>query len=188
MVAQAQDTHTPAVPIVPISISGEAPPRRALTPQERGRLGGQATFARYGREHYAAIGRVGFQHALDAGWGEYLLVKLAPTYRAKFGKEPTLGRNKAGDKARADARAATPTLGRCAWLDCTAQATQRHHVDGWTVSPDTCGLCDAHHTQLERAYRAALKRHRPFNRTQEPPTKRAIAIAAGVGLDGAIPF
>ena len=107
---------------------------------------------------------------------------------AKFGKEPTLGRNKAGDKARADARAATPTLGRCAWLDCTAQATQRHHVDGWTVSPDTCGLCDAHHTQLERAYRAALKRHRPFNRTQEPPTKRAIAIAAGVGLDGAIPF
>ena len=185
MVAQAQDTHTPAVPI---PAPGEPFPRRALTAQERGRLGGQATFARYGRDHYSRIGAVGFQHALDAGWGEYLLVKLAPTYHAKFGHDPVLGRNKAGDKARADARKATPTLGVCAWLDCTAPATQRHHVDGWKVSPDTCGLCDRHHIQLERAYRNALTRHRPVARTLEPPTKRAIAIAAGVGLDGAIPF
>ena len=44
MVAQAQDTYTPAIPA-----SGETP--RALTPQERGRLGGQATFTRYGRAH-----------------------------------------------------------------------------------------------------------------------------------------
>jgi len=185
MVAQAQDTHTPTVPI---PAPGAAPPPRALTPQERGRLGGQATFARYGRAHYSRIGAVGFQHALDAGWGEYLLVKLAPSYRAKFGRDPVLGRNKAGDKARAEARTATPTLGRCAWLGCTTQATQRHHVDGWKVSPDTCGLCDAHHAALERAYRDALKRHRPFARTQEPPTKRAIAIGAGIGLDDAIPF
>ena len=61
-------------------------------------------------------------------------------------------------------------------------------MDGWTVSADTCGLCDAHHAELERAYRAALKRHRPFAHTQEPPTKRAVAIGAGVGLGDAIPF
>jgi len=104
MVAQAQDTYTPAIPA-----PGGTP--RALTPQERGRLGGQATFARYGRDHYAAIGRVGFARAIEAGWGEYLLEKLAPSYRAKFGRDPVLGRNKAGDKARAEARKATPTLG-----------------------------------------------------------------------------
>ena len=185
MLAQAQDTHTLAVPR---PAPGETPPRRALTPQERGRLGGQATLARYGRAHYSRIGAVGFQHALDAGWGEYLLEKLTPSYRAKFGRDPVLGRNAAGDKARAAARQAIPTLGVCAWSGCTAQATERHHVDGWKVSPDTCGLCDAHHAALERAHRDALKRHRPFARTQEPPTKRAIAISAGVGLDTAIPF
>jgi len=134
------------------------------------------------------IGAVGFAHALDAGWGEYLLQKLAPSYRAKFGRDPVLGRNKAGDQARAAARKATPTLGVCAWLGCTAPATERHHVDGWKVSAATCGLCDAHHAELERSYRDALRRHRPFARTQEPPTKRAIALSAGVGLDNAIPF
>jgi len=185
MVAQAQDTYTPTVP-VPVPVPDAAP--RPLTPQERGRRGGQATFARYGRAHYSRIGAVGFAHALDAGWGDYLLVKLAPSYRAKFGRDPVLGRNTAGDKARAAARKATPILGVCAWLNCTVQATQRHHVDGWKLSPDTCGLCDAHHAALERAYRHALKRHRPVARTQEPPTKRAIAISAGVGLDTAIPF
>jgi len=166
-----------------------------MTPDERaahcrriGRLGGQATYRMLGQAHMSAIGKRGFHVALDRGYGEYLLTKLAPSYRAKFGRDPVLGRNKEGDKARTAARAAMPTLGRCAWLACTAPATQRHHVDGWKVSPDTCGLCDAHHATLERAYRHALQRHRPFARTQEPPTKRAIAIAAGVGLDSAIPF
>jgi hypothetical protein len=97
MVAQAQDTYTPAIPA-----SGGTP--RALTPQERGRLGGQATFARYGRAHYSRIGAVGFARAIEAGWGEYLLAKLAPSYRAKFGCDPVLGRNKAGDQARAATR------------------------------------------------------------------------------------
>jgi len=175
MVAQAQDTPLQARP---------AP--RALTPQERGRLGGQATLALYGRAHYSRIGAVGFKRAIDAGYGEYLLEKLAPTYRAKFGREPQLGHNKAGDKARADARQATPTLGRCAWPACTVQATQRHHVDGWKVSPDTCGLCDTHHTELERAYRAALKIYRPHS--ADPVTKRAVAISIGIGLDDSIPF
>ncbi len=183
MVAQAQDTYTPAIPVP----SG-TPPRRALTPQERGRLGGQATLARYGKEHYSRIGAVGFARAIEAGWGEYLLEKLAPSYRAKFGRDPVLGRNAAGDQARAAARKATPTLGVCAWPGCTAPATERHHVDGWQVSPDTCGLCDAHHTELEHLWRDALRRHRPFARTQEPPTKCAVALSAGVGLDNAIPF
>jgi len=44
MVAQAQDTYTPAIPHP-----------RPLTPQERGRLGGQATLARYGRDHFYVI-------------------------------------------------------------------------------------------------------------------------------------
>lgn len=157
-----------------------------MTPQERGRLGGQATLARYGRDHYSQIGRAGFAAALDAGYGEYLLVKLAPSYRAKFGREPVLGRNKAGDKARAEARKETPVLGRCAWPDCTAAATERHHVDGWKVSKDTCGLCDAHHTELERKYRTARKVFRPHN--ADPVTKRAIALSIGIGLDDAIPF
>ncbi len=181
MVAQAQDTST-HLSLVP---DGRG---RALTPQERGRLGGQATFARYGRAHYSRIGAVGFARAIEAGWGEYLLEKLAPSYRAKFGRDPVLGRNKAGDKARAAARKAAPALGVCAWLGCTAPATERHHIDGWQVSPDTCGLCDAHHTELEHLWRDALRHHRPYARTQEPPTKRAIAISAGVGLDDAIPF
>lgn len=56
MLAQAQDTHTLAVPR---PASGETPPHRVLTPQERGRLGGQATFARYGRAHYSRIGAWG---------------------------------------------------------------------------------------------------------------------------------
>ncbi len=166
-----------------------------MTPDERaahcrriGQLGGQATYRTFGQAHMSAIGKRGFQVALDRGYGEYLLTKLAPRYRAQFGRDPVLGRNAAGDKARAAARTATPTLGRCAWQGCTAQATERHHVDGWKASPATCGLCHAHHTQLERAYRAALKRHRPVAHMQEPPTKRAIALSAGVGLDGAIPF
>jgi len=44
MVAQAQDTHTPAIPTP-----------RPLTPQERGRLGGQATLARHGTEFFYVI-------------------------------------------------------------------------------------------------------------------------------------
>ncbi len=119
MVTQVHSTPTPAMP---------AP--RTLTPQERGRLGGQATLALYGRAHYSRIGAVGFKHAIDAGYGAYLLEKLAPTYRAKFGKDPVLGRNKAGDTARAAARTAILTLGVCGWPACTAPATQRHHVDG----------------------------------------------------------
>jgi hypothetical protein len=181
MVAQAQDTSTHLSPIP----DGRG---RVLTPQERGRLGGQATFARYGRAHYSKIGAVGFARAIEAGWGEYLLGKLAPSYRAKFGREPQLRRNKAGDAARAQARKATPTLGRCAWQGCTAQATERHHIDGWQRSAETCGLCAAHHDELEHLWREALRWHRPYARLHEPPTKRAIAISAGVGLDGAIPF
>ncbi len=174
MVTQVQ--HTPQT----------MPTPRALTPQERGRLGGQATLARYGREHFSRIGAVGFAHAIEAGWGEHLLTKLGPSYVAKFGREPRLGRNRAGDKARAQTRRAAPTLGRCAWPACPAQATERHHVDGWQVSPDTCGLCDAHHTDLERAYRAARKVYRP--RSADPVTKRAVAISIGIGLDDSIPF
>lgn len=67
------------------------------------------------------IGAVGFARAIEAGWGEYLLEKLAPSYRAKFGRDPVLGRNKAGDQARAQARKAT--LGVC---------TLRHY---WVALP-----------------------------------------------------
>jgi len=166
-----------------------------MTPQERaahcrriGSLGGQATVKTLGHTHMSMIGKKGFQAALDRGYGDYLLEKLAPSYRAKFGREPRLGRNKAGDAARAVARRATPTLGRCSWPGCTAPATQRHHVDGWKSSPATCGFCAAHHAEFERAYRAAYTRHRPFARTQAPPTKRAVALSIGIGLDDAISF
>jgi len=50
MVAHAQDTHTPAIPT-----PGGTPPPRVLTPQERGRLGGQATLARHGTEFFYVI-------------------------------------------------------------------------------------------------------------------------------------
>ena len=120
----------------------------------------------------SAIGKRGFQAALDLGYGEYLLPKLAPTYRAKFGRDPVAGRNRDGDTARAKARQEKPALGLCSWPACAAPATQRHHVDGWKSSPATCGFCAAHHTAFERAYRAAYTRHRPHARTQEPPTRR----------------
>jgi len=48
MVAQAQDTSTPLSPVS----DGRG---RALTPQERGRLGGQATLARHGTEFFYVI-------------------------------------------------------------------------------------------------------------------------------------
>jgi len=132
------------------------------------------------------IGKLGFQAALDLGYGEYLLTKLAPSYRAKFGTEPTLGRNRAGDTARAQACRAAPTLGVCQWPDCTAPATERHHVDGWTVSADTTGLCTAHHDAFDRAYRATRKVWRPL--TADPVTPRAVALSIGIGLDQGIPF
>jgi len=166
-----------------------------MTPDERaahcrriGQLGGQATYRMLGKTHMSAIGKRGFQAALDLGYGEYLLPKLAPTYRAKFGREPIAGRNRAGDAARAQARQEKPALGRCSWPACVAPATQRHHVDGWKSSPATCGFCAAHHAEFERQYRAVYTRHRPHARMQEPPTKRAVALSIGVGLDDAIPF
>jgi len=50
MVAQAQDTYTPAIPIL-----APGGPPRPLTPQERGRLGGQATLARHGTAFFYVI-------------------------------------------------------------------------------------------------------------------------------------
>ncbi len=167
-------------------LSPEAPAARAAHCRRIASLGGQATLARRGKEHFAAIGKAGFQAALDLGYGEYLLTKLAPSYRAKFGKEPTLGRNTAGDTARAQARRATPTLGACQWPDCTAPATERHHVDSWKISAATTGLCTAHHDAFDRAYRATRKVWRPL--TADPVTPRAVAISIGIGLDDAIPF
>jgi len=134
-----------------------------------------------GASWMSQIGKAGFQAALDLGYGEYLLTKLAPSYRAKFGTEPTLGRNTAGDTARAQARRATPTLGACQWPACAAPATERHHVDGWTVSADTTGLCTAHHDAFDRAYRATRKVWRPL--TADPVTPRAVALSIGIGLD-----
>ncbi len=166
-----------------------------MTPEERaahcrriGQAGGQATVKRFGHTHMSAIGKRGFQAALDLGYGDYLFTKLAPSYRAKFGREPVAGRNPAGDTARAAARAQRPALGRCSWPTCTASATQRHHVDGWKNGPETCGFCAGHHAAFERAYRAAYTRHRPYARTHEPPTRRAVALSIGVGLDDSVPF
>ncbi len=195
------------------------PEERAAHCQRIGHLGGQATVKTFGHTHMSAIGKRGFQAALDLGYGDYLLTKeplkinfpvwlphssvrggtvagsyfltspkLAPSYRAKFGRDPVVGRNPAGAAARAQARRDTPTLGRCSWHACTVPATQRHHVDGWTNGPDTCGFCAAHHTAFERAYRAAYARHRPYARTHEPPTRRAVALSIGVGLDDAVPY
>ena len=157
-----------------------------MTPRERGRLGGKATLARHGQDHMSKIGAVGFAHAMENGWGAYLLDKLAPGYRAKFGREPVLGRNTAGDRARAQARKDKPALGLCAWPGCTRPATDRHHVDRWTRSGDTCGLCAPHLVEFERTYRAERKRWR--GRNVEPISPRALAISIGLGLDGAVPF
>jgi len=158
-----------------------------MTMQERGRLGGRATFAKYGREFYVANGRAGFRAAIDAGWGAYLAEHvLGASYRAKFGREPQVkeGRNKAGDAARAQARRDHPTLGVCQWPGCTALATERHHIDGWKVSDFVTGLCDTHHTEFHQAYRQS----RTLWRNHDDPTPRAVAIAIGIGLDDATPF
>ncbi len=167
-------------------LSPEAHAARAAHCRRIATLGGQATVKARGTSWMSEIGKLGFQAALDLGYGEYLLTKLAPTYRAKFGTEPTVGRNKEGDKARAQARRATPTLGACQWPDCTAPASERHHVDGWKVSTDTTGLCTAHHDAFDRAYRATRKVWRP--RSADPVTPRAVALSIGIGLDQGIPF
>ena len=193
MVAEAS-ASTPRLSLVPLPpahprrapLSPEAHAARAAHCRRIASLGGQATLARRGTEHFAAIGKRGFQAALDLGYGDYLLTKLAPSYRAKFGTDPVLGRNRAGDTARAQARRATPTLGTCQWPDCTAPASERHHVDGWKVSADTTGLCAGHHDAFDRAYRATRKVWRP--RSTDPVTPRAVALSIGIGLDDAIPF
>ncbi len=167
-------------------LSPEAHAARAAHCRRIASLGGQATVKARGTSWMSEIGKLGFQAALDLGYGEYLLTKLAPSYRAKFGTEPTLGRNTAGDTARAQARRATPTLGACQWPDCTAPATERHHVDGWKVSADTTGLCTAHHDAFDRVYRATRKVWRPL--TADPVTPRAVALSIGIGLDQGIPF
>lgn len=167
----------------------------AMTAEERaahcrriGALGGRALVAARGREYMARIGRVGFQAAIDLGYGKYLAdVVLRASYRAKFGTDPHIKRNADGDKARAKARKDKPELGPCAWPDgCSHRAEERHHVDGWKASDETIGLCSAHHDELERAYRAARKIYRPH--TQDPVTKRAVAISIGIGLDDGVPF
>jgi len=167
-------------------LSPEAHAARAAHCRRIATLGGQATVKARGTSWMSEIGKLGFQAALDLGYGEYLLTKLAPSYRAKFGTDPVLGRNKAGDAARAQARRATPTLGACQWPDCTAPATERHHIDGWKHSDATTGLCTAHHDAFDRAYRATRKVWRPF--TADPVTPRAVAISIGIGLGEAVPF
>jgi len=165
----------------------------AMTTEERaahcrriGVLGGRALVAARGKEHMARIGRVGFQAAIDLGYGKYpATVVLRTSYYEKYGREPHIKRNKEGDKARA--RRATPELGPCAWPDgCPHQAEERHHIDGWKASDETIGLCSDHHDALERAYRAARKVYRPHS--QDPVTRRAIAISIGIGLDDGVPF
>ncbi len=166
-------------------LSPEAHAARAAHCRRIASLGGQATVKARGTSWMSEIGKLGFQAALDLGYGEYLLTKLAPSYRAKFGTELTLGRNTAGDTARAQARRATPTLGVCQWPECTAPATERHHVDGWTVSADTTGLCTAHHDAFDRAYRATRKVWRPL--TADPVTPRAVALSIGIAWIRASP-
>jgi len=163
-------------------LSPEAHAARAAHCRRIASLGGQATVKARGASWMSAIGKRGFQTALDRGYGAYLLTKLAPTYRAKFGCDPVLGRNKEGDTARAQARRARPTLGVCQWPACTAPASERHHIDGWKASAATTALCNAHHRATEGACRAAHKG------AAVPVTKRAVALSLGIGLDDSPPF
>jgi len=150
-------------------------------------LGGQAVVRVRGREHMARIGQAGFKAALDLGYGKYLAeTVLRTSYRAKFGRDPQYTRNKAGDAARAKARREKPDKGPCQWPACAASATDLHHVDGWQQSDDTTSLCADHHDAFEAAYRAARKRYRPHS--QDPVTRRAVAISIGIGLDDGVPF
>jgi len=193
MVAEAI-TPAPRLSLVPplparphrAPLSSEAQAARAAHCRRIATLGGQATVKAKGTAWMSEIGKLGFQAALDLGYGKYLLTKLAPSYRAKFGRDPVLGCNKAGDTARAQARRATPTLGACQWPDCAAPATERHHVDGWKHSDDTTGLCTAHHDAFDRAYRATRTVWRPLS--ADPVTPRAVALSIGIGLGHAVPF
>ena len=96
-------------------LSPEAQAARAAHCRRIASLGGQATVKARGMSWMSQIGKVGFQAALDLGYGEYLLTKLAPSYRAKFGCDPVVGRNTAGAKARAQARRAGPPRHAHAW-------------------------------------------------------------------------
>ncbi len=169
----------------------------AMTAEERaahcrriGALGGQAVVRVRGREHMARIGQAGFKAALDLGYGKYLAETVVRTsYRAKFGRDPQYKRNTVGNTAgdtAGDTARAKPNKGPCQWHACAAPATDLHHVDGWQQSDDTAALCANHHDALEKAYRQARKLYRPHS--QDPVTKRVVALSIGIGLDDGVPF
>lgn len=148
-----------------------------MTREEAGRLGGRATVARHGRAHMAEIGRRGFAAALERGYGAVLAERLAPSYRAKFGRDPVI-RTTQPERPRS-----APVAGVCAWPGCTAPAEESHHVDGWRASCAQIGLCARHHRELHARWRGECRRWRGRERDGGPvrPTLREVFISISIG-------
>lgn len=126
-------------------------------------VGGRRTVERHGTAHMAAIGKRGFAVAVALGWGPQLAAKLAPSYRAKYGRDPVLGPvclKKA--RLRAEARRIYGGMG-CDVPGCGLSG-QVHHLHGLGIAdPNAIDaisiLCDGHHRarhkELRRARRAS---------------------------------
>lgn len=127
------------------------------------RLGGLATYAKYGSAYYSHIGKLGFRVTLELGWGPWLRTRLAASYEAKFGTPlpaPPLSPSeraqfeqlRADAAVRAAARRAHPrrSLGGCQWPGCRRHAQEIHHLRGVRAAganaPENLRfLCTDHH-------------------------------------------
>ncbi len=121
-------------------------------------LGGQATVRIHGTSHMQTIGRIGFQRAIELGWGLELAKKLAPGYAAKFGRPLVLG---AGPQRKARIRAQARRLfggTPCDAIDCEERG-QVHHLDIYGEWPNDGAfirvLCRRHHIEEHRRIRRA---------------------------------
>jgi hypothetical protein len=126
--------------------------------QRIARLGGQATFAKYGREHFVELGKKGFAAAMESIGGLALYRHLAASYRAKYGREPRRILSREEYRARQRTRAAARDLYPSLDCEVCGEAAERHHTAGCDM-PDAnqyvTGLCRQHHLAEHRRQREA---------------------------------
>lgn len=124
-------------------------------------LGGRRTVERHGTAHMSRIGAIGFQVAVALGWGPQLAAKLAPSYRAKYGRDPILG-PACLEKARLRAEARRIYGGMPCDVPGCREPGQVHHLHGLGIAdPNAIDhiaiLCDVHHRERHRQLRRARR-------------------------------
>ena len=129
--------------------------------REAGRAGGRATLARHGRDHFSAIGKLGFAATMETHGGEVLAYLLGASYQAKYGRpiNLTTGRNLAAERERAATRRAYPDPQPCAL--CPEMGEERHHPDGWQAGhARITWLCRPCHDEVHEQLRLDAREER----------------------------